>query len=66
MELKKGFSADLKEAFVYFIGKQIKQAAADPAAVAELEKVTVEQWVTQILRKPVYDLIGEKRANADE
>ena len=65
MKLKKAFSADLKEAFEYFKSKQL-ESATDPAVIAQVQAITLEAWVSNMLRKPVYELIGEKRANVDE
>ncbi len=65
MKLKKAFSADLKEAFEYFKSKQL-EATQDPAAIVQVQAITLEAWVSNMLRKPVYELIGEKRANVDE
>lgn len=63
MEFKRNFQADLEEAFEYFKAKQL---AANPVAAVELSKATVDRWVMNILRKPIYELLGEKRANEDE
>lgn len=65
MKLKKAFLADLKEAFEYFKSKQL-ETAKDPGVIAQIQAITLETWVSNMLRKPVYELIGEKRANIDE
>jgi hypothetical protein len=65
MELGNRFSEDLAEAFEYFLTKQEKAAGEDPATLAAVRALTAERWVMNNLRKLVYDLLGEKRANVD-
>ena len=44
------FMADAKEAFEYWSSNQEKSV-----------DMTFEKWVMLLLKKPVYDLLGEKR-----
>lgn len=64
MVFGKSFETDIAEAFEYFKEKQM-EATTDPAAQRQIAMLTSEKWVAHLLRKPVYDLIGEKRANED-
>jgi hypothetical protein len=51
MELKKEFLKDVEEAFHFWCSKQ-ESVPRD---------LTLERWVTSILQKPVYEMIGAKR-----
>lgn len=61
MKFGKEFTADLKEAFEYFKDKQVRAAAGNPEAQKQIKAVKLDMWVASMLRKPVYDLLGEKR-----
>lgn len=65
MKFKKAFQKDLEEAFEYFKAKEIA-AAKDPAIIPQISAYKIEKWVMSMLRKPMYDLIGEKRVNENE
>lgn len=57
MEFPQQFSADLHEAFEYW--KDVQESAGKP------QSLSLEQWIMNLLRQPVYALIGEKRVRAD-
>lgn len=50
MKLNEEFEKDVLEAFEYW---EVKQK--NPQAI------TIDQWITAMLQKPVYELIGAKR-----
>ena len=52
MTFTKEFLKDVEEAYDYWVSKQEKGVP---------ETFTVEKWVTGIVQKPVYELIGSKR-----
>ena len=65
MEFPKAFLKDMEEAFIYFKSKQMTKNA-DPAIVQQLLAIPLNKWIANLLRQPIYELIGEKRANVDE
>lgn len=56
MEFPEQFKNDIEEAYLYWLSKQS----------VEPKGVTITRWLANILRKPIYELLGEKRANSDE
>ena len=50
MKLNEEFEKDVMEAFDYWCKKQ-----QNPSTI------TIDQWITAMLQKPVYELIGAKR-----
>lgn len=66
MKLGKAFTEDLQEAFEFFKKKQLVASGNTEEARIQLDKVPLEKWVTMLLKKPVYELIGEKRVDEDE
>ena len=52
MKLEGQFLTDIEEAYKYWCSKQ------NPTTIKDL---TLEQWITSVLQKPVYELIGAKR-----
>lgn len=66
MKFGKAFTADLNEAFAYFKEKQLQAVGGNEQAKKQIEKLTLDKWVATLLRKPVYELLGEKRVEQDE
>jgi hypothetical protein len=52
MEFSEKFDKELKEAFEYWKSKQTDE---------QVKQILIEKWITSILQKPVYDLLGQKR-----
>ncbi len=65
MEFPKAFLEDMEEAFDYFKSKQAANST-DAETAKKIAAVPLKKWVANLLRQPVYELIGEKRANVDE
>lgn len=65
MKLAKQFSVDMQEAFEFWKKQQKTMAGQNVTAQAQIDAITIEKWVMLMLKKPVYDLIGDKRASED-
>jgi len=50
------------EAFTFWREKQLL-IATDPKVIDDLNTLTVEVWIKRILRPPVYETLGQKRAD---
>jgi hypothetical protein len=55
LEFSKEFKDDIEESYLYWLSKQ----SVDP------KDLTITKWLANIIRKPIYDLLGEKRANTE-
>jgi hypothetical protein len=56
MELGGEFEKDIAEAYEYWL---------DQRPDGQEPPVTMVRWVKELLRKPIYELIGLKRMNED-
>jgi len=65
MDLGAQFEKEAIEAFDYWKAKQLA-LAIDPKIIDDLTNLTVEMWIRRILRQPVYESLGEKRANIND
>jgi len=65
MDLGAQFEKEAIEAFDFWKAKQLA-IVTDPKLIDDITNMTVEIWIRRILRQPVYESLGEKRANIDD
>ena len=62
----KAFLADMQESYVFWKLKQRAAVSDNIDAKAQIDAITLSKWVMMLLKKPVYELLGEKRASEDD
>jgi len=62
----KAFLADMQESYEFWKLKQRMTVSDNIDAKAQIDAITFSKWAMMLLQKPVYELLGAKRASEDD